>query len=91
MAQQTTPVRLTASGQVLAGAGVVCDMIVSDITTALSVKLYDYLSGTSTVLLNTMTFPAVGYYNLGNKECTIGCYATLVGTGSITFGVKSRD
>lgn len=90
MSLQTSYKILSASGQVLATPGVIAGMVVSDITTALTVKLYDYLSATSTVILNTLTL-AAGAYDLKQVECATGCYATLAGTGTITFLLKSRD
>ena len=89
MAQVNTYVRLTGSGQVIAGPGVLADMYVSS-TSSGTVKLYDYLSATGNVINNTIT-PAIGYHNLGNRNCLVGCYCATTGTIDVTFGVKLND
>ena len=86
---RTSYVRLTGSGSVIAGEGVLCGMYVSS-TSSGTVKLYDYLSATSTVINNTIT-PAIGYHNLGNVHCTTGCYCQTTGTIDVTFHVLKAE
>jgi len=83
MRERTKYTNLTASGQVLAGEGWVAGMYVNSTSTG-TVKLYDYLTATGTVIFNTIT-PAIGYHSLGNVHCTIGCYAEVGPTLDVTF------
>ena len=83
MRERTKYTNLTASGQVLAGEGWVAGMYVNSTSTG-TVKLYDYLTATGTVIFNTIT-PVIGYHSLGNVHCTIGCYAEIGATLDVTF------
>ena len=83
MRERTKYTNLTASDQVLAGEGWLAGMYVNSTSTG-TVKLYDYLTASGTVIFNTIT-PAIGYHSLGNVHCTIGCYADIGGTLDVTF------
>jgi hypothetical protein len=87
--QTNSYVHLTGSGQVIAGVGVLSGMYVNS-TSSGTVKLIDNLTGTGTVIYNTIT-PVIGYHNLGNINCTTGCYASLANTLDVTFHVKQSD
>ena len=81
--ERTTYKNLTASGAVKAGECWLAGMYVNSTSTG-TVKLYDYLTASGTVIFNTIT-PAIGYHSLGNVHCTIGCYADIGGTLDVTF------
>jgi hypothetical protein len=90
MSIENTYTRLTGSGIVVNGTGVLSGMRVNS-TNSGTVKLYDYLSATGTVINNTMT-PAVGYHDLGSVQLTTGCYAEIGGTAiDVTFYVKAAN
>jgi len=83
MRDRTTYTNLTESGQVKAGECWVAGMYVNS-TSSGTVKLYDYLSATGSVIFNTIT-PAAGYHSLGNVHCETGCYAEIGATIDVTF------
>lgn len=72
----------TTSGQVLAGTGVVCGAFATHANTTM--QMYDNLAGTGTLIIDTTTLN-IGYNDLGNVQCTVGCYVFLNGTPSVTF------
>ena len=88
---KTTFVNLSASGVVIGGEGVLVGMYVNS-TTSGTVKIYNHASAASgSVVFNTIT-PAIGYHNLGNAHCTVGCYASMAGTSrDITFLVLEAE
>lgn len=80
--------RLSASGQVKATAGLIAGFFVASNSSG-TVKLWDDTTATGTVILNTFTIPAVGVYNFPVPIAfNTGCYATLGGTADITFFYK---
>ena len=81
----TVPVNLTASGVVSAVPCLLTGAFVNSFSSG-TTKLYDNASAASgTVLNNTITWPAVGYYPLGVPLTANGVYATIGGTLDITF------
>lgn len=90
MARTTYKTPITNSAQILAGKGILSAMFVGSVGTTGTVKLYDSLSATATVIVDTHTLIA-GYNNLGNIECLTGCYAELAGTPSVTFLTLAAD
>lgn len=77
---------LTASAQLKAGYGEIVGFYVNS-TTAGTIKIWDSLTATGTVINNTIT-PAVGYHNLGGVAFNTGCYITIGGTIDVTFHYK---
>lgn len=78
------PVVLTTTGKIVQGDGRLKGFFVSS-STALTLKIWDNFSAASgNVLLDTTTALAVGWYNLPVSFGT-GAYATIGGTGSVTF------
>jgi hypothetical protein len=80
--KQFTPVRLTASGQILGGPGQISGFYVSS-TTAGTIILRDALTATTPIIVNTIT-PAVGWHACP-AELANGGYASLSGTIDVTF------
>lgn len=74
---------LTASAQIKPGVGVLVGMYVNS-TTAGTIKFWDSLTATGTVINNTIT-PAIGYHPLGGANFTIGLFATIGGTLDVTL------
>ena len=82
--QNTQPYGLysnvTSTKLIATGAGNVAGIIVASNTSG-AIKLWDYTSATSTVLLNTYTFSAgSSYINLYGARFTTGLYASTTGT-----------
>ena len=79
-----TYVNLTASGIVRTGPCIVIGMYVNS-TNGGTVKLWDNVAGSGTVVNNTIT-PAIGYHRLGGANVANGLYATIGGTAlDVTF------
>lgn len=74
---------ITASGAVKIGKGLLHGMFVNS-TTAGTIKIWDSLSASGSVLNNTIT-PPVGYYPLGDARFGTGVFATITGTLDVTF------
>lgn len=78
------PIGTTASNKtsstnaVVDGSGVLVGMYVNS-TNAGTIKIYDSLTQTGTVLNNTIT-PAIGYHPLGNAAYSTGISITIDGT-----------
>lgn len=79
---------LSASGQVNVGQGVAVGVVINSHTTG-TLKLWDSLTATGTVLCNTMSF-AVGerFIPLFSANFTTGLFATIGGTADITILYK---
>jgi hypothetical protein len=73
----------TASAQIKSGEGVLCGMYVNSTSTG-TIKLWDSLTASGTVINNTIT-PAVGYHDLGNIAFNTGLYATIANTLDVTL------
>jgi hypothetical protein len=74
--------RLTATGQVRAGQGILLGFMVASGTP--TIKLWDSLTGAGTILLNTMQTTAATWYPL--PAClNTGLFATITGAADITF------
>ena len=85
-------VRLSASGVVIGGKGILSGMYVAS-TVGGTVKFFDHAtSADGSVIFNTIT-PAIGYHNLGEIHCTDGCYAArgVSSTLDITLFVREAD
>lgn len=80
--EEYTPVRLTASGQVLASKGIVGGFLVASGTP--TITLYDSLTGSGTVILNAIVTIAGTPYPFPARVAN-GCYAVLSGAGDVTF------
>lgn len=80
------PLSLSASGQVKASTGVLVGFFVAQ-STSCTVKLWDNTAGSGTVVLDTFTVPAVGWYPLPASFGT-GLYFTEGGTCVISFVYK---
>jgi hypothetical protein len=80
---------LTGTGtcQVKAGECWLKSVFVNNVTTGLTLKLWDSLSATGDIVHDTITFTALGNYDMDNEHYETGLYATLGGTGSITFRI----
>lgn len=76
----------TATGAVINGAGTVYGIIVNSNSSG-TVKLWDALSATGSVILNTFTFPAgsTTYTFPHGIEFYTGLYLTVGGTLDITI------
>lgn len=74
---------LTASGQVKTIRGKIHAMYVNS-TTAGTIKFWDSLSATGTVINETIT-PAIGYHDLGDAMFDLGCFATIGGVLNVTI------
>ena len=71
---------ITTSTLIATGAGNISGIIVGSHTSG-AIKLYDYTSATSTVLLNTYTFASGSQYiPLGGARFTTGLYASTSAT-----------
>lgn len=73
----------TASALIKTGSGVLKGMYVNS-TSAGTVKFWDSVAESGTVINNTIT-PAIGYHSLGDANFTTGLYATIGGTLDVTF------
>ena len=84
---------ITASGSIKAGPGEVTGFIVNSHTSG-TLKLWDSLSASGAVIMNTYTFPAGSsvvdfpWTKEKNIEFTTGLYATIGGTADITIVYK---
>lgn len=82
---------LTASGQVLAGEGVVEGVFVNTNSSGTMI-LYHGTAAADTgnpISAATITLgTAPVYYYLGNLHCTAGCYAAFGGTVDVTFHIQ---
>ena len=74
--------RLTVSGSVKVGVGLLGGFIVASGTP--TIALYDSLTGSGTLILNTMQ-TAVGVYYKIPAGFQTGLYAVITGTADITF------
>jgi hypothetical protein len=76
---------LSASGAVKTGYGSLTGIVINSHTSG-TLKLWDSLSATGTVLNNTITFAAgerfIPFYDM---TYTTGLFATIGGTADITF------
>lgn len=73
---------LTASAQVMSGPGRIVGIFVAS-TTAGTFKLWDALTATGDVVVNTTTPVAGGFYPIPAR-CVIGAYLTISGTIDLT-------
>ena len=90
MEQTNTPKRLTASGAVIPGEGVLEGMYVNstDSSTMILFSSPDTAADEGVAIGATMT-PAAGYHYLGNIHSTTGIYLSLPGSAmDITFHIK---
>lgn len=77
---------LTASAQIKAGTGQVYGVIVNSHTTG-SMKLWNALTATGAVIVNTYTYPTGSSVIMFPEPInfTVGLFATLTGTQDVTF------
>ena len=76
---------LTATGQVKAGAGVLAGIIINSHSSG-TLKLWDALTATTPVLLNTITFAATDrFIPIFGASFGTGLFATIGGTADITI------
>jgi hypothetical protein len=82
-----TPVNVSATGSVKAGAGKFYGFVVNSHTSG-TLKLWDNTAGSGKVILNTITFAAgsgIATYFTGGINFTTGLFFTAGGTIDITF------
>ena len=82
--QPASFVQANASTQVFAGKGIIKGILVSS-TTSGTLKIWDSLSATGTVLINTITPAAGTFIPLPNVQCNTGCYVTAANTIEYTI------
>lgn len=83
------PYNITASTNALkSGRGVLRGMYVNS-TSAGTIKIYDSLTQTGTVINNTIT-PAIGWHNLGSSEFNTGLSVTIGGTLDVTLYLENQ-
>lgn len=82
-------VPLAATGSVAIGDGQLVGFFVGS-STSLTLKLWDALSATGNVLLDTTGTLAVGWYALPCNFNT-GLFATFGGTGKVTFVYQRQN
>jgi len=80
----------TGSGVLMAGEGWLKSFYVNNLTTNLTVKLYDGLTATGSVVHDTITISAAGWQNMDNVHFKNGCYVALGGTGNVTFKILEQ-
>lgn len=74
---------LIASAQLKSGAGSIKGFFVNS-TTSGTIKIWDSLTASGKVIINTATLP-VGYYDLFDASFDIGCYITIGATLDVTI------
>lgn len=80
--EQCQTKRLTASGLVRTGSGLLSGLLVASGTPV--IKLYDGVDNTGTVLVNSMQTTAATPYPVP-AVVNVGIYAELTGAGDVTF------
>lgn len=80
--EEYQPKRLTATGIVRTGAGQLGGFLVASGTP--TIKIYDSVDNSGTIILNTMQTAAATPYPLP-VQLIKGCYAEITGTADITF------
>lgn len=74
------PFALSATGLVYTGAGALSGIVVSSHTNG-TLKLWDNITGSGTVLIDTFTFPTgSGSYSFFGAKFKTGLFATVGGT-----------
>ena len=86
MPPNTKYTNITASTQIRAGAGTFDGIIVNS-HTAGTIKMWDSLTASGNVIMNTYTFPAGSSFLILNKGCSFytGLFATVGGTVDLTI------
>lgn len=79
------PARLVASGQVMAGAGGLMGIFVSQASAAPTIKVWDSLTAAGAVLVNTFT-PIAGTFYPMPFFFSVGLFVTISGTVDCTVG-----
>jgi len=77
---------LSASGAAATGPGVMGGILVGT-STALTIKVWDSLSATGTVILETTAALTAGTYLTIPAAFSIGCFITVGGVGTFTVFV----
>jgi hypothetical protein len=75
-----------STSAVKTGAGILRGMYVNS-TSSGTIKIYDSLTQTGTVLHNTIT-PAIGFHNFGDRAFSTGLSVTIGGTLDVTLIFK---
>lgn len=87
--ENTTYKNLTASGQVAGGRAAIAGVIINSHTSG-TLKIWDSLTATGTVICNTITFAASErWIPLFNVVGNTGVFATIGGTADITIVYKA--
>lgn len=83
--QGFAPIPLAASGLAKTGAGLLGGIIVGT-STALTIKVWDSLTATGTVILETTVAitSSVPFYLPVPAAFNTGCFVTIGGTGTVT-------
>lgn len=74
---------LSASGQVLAGSGVLLSIFVASASNSPTIKVWDNTAGSGSIVINTFT-PVAGTSYPIFAEVNTGCYVTISGTVDCT-------
>jgi len=77
---------LSASGLVASGAGMMAGILVGT-STALTIKVWDSLTATGTVIVDTTVALTAGTYLTIPAAFATGCYITIGGVGTFTVFV----
>lgn len=77
------PARLTASAQVMAGAGGLMGIFVAQASAAPTITVYDNTVGSGTLLVNTFT-PSAGVFYPMPFLFAKGCFVVIAGTVDCT-------
>lgn len=78
-----TPKPLAASGLVQSGPGVMGGILVGT-STALTIKVWDSLTATGTVILETTAALTAGQFLRIPAAFSVGCFITIGGSGTFT-------
>jgi len=75
---------IAVSSQILSGQGVIKGIFVASASSVPTIKVWDALTATGTVVLNTFTPVGATYYDLSGVALKTGCYVTISGTVNCT-------
>ena len=74
----------TASGVTQTGPGALTGIMVTAASATPTIKIWDNIAGSGTVLVDTFTPVAGTMYNFPDASFNIGCYISISGTVSCT-------
>ncbi len=85
---KTSMINLTASAQVKGSAGRLAGIFVSSASSVPTIKVWNALTATGTICIDTFTPVSATYYNFNFATCGTGIYVTIGGTVSCTVFYK---